>query len=156
MCPTHLSLLYVSILITLGEEYKSCSTSLYSYLNLPITSYLFGPNILLSTLFSKTFSLLSSPKARDQVSHPYRTTGKIIVFYMLLFTFLESRQDIEFWTEWQHALIELILLLILKQIQKQGLHKIENTFKKKNMYPTSVKSFLLLTPKNSVPNRTGL
>jgi hypothetical protein len=32
-----------------------------------------GPNIL-NTLSSKTFSLCSSLKVRDQVSHPYSTT----------------------------------------------------------------------------------
>jgi hypothetical protein len=26
---------------------------------------------------------------RDQVSHPYKTTGKIIVLYILIFVFLE-------------------------------------------------------------------
>jgi hypothetical protein len=43
-----------------------------------------GPNILLGTLFSKTLSLHSSLNASDQVSHPYRTNGKIIVLYMPL------------------------------------------------------------------------
>jgi hypothetical protein len=36
-----------------------------------------GPNIFLNTLFSKLLSLCSSLKVRDQVSHPYSTTGKI-------------------------------------------------------------------------------
>jgi hypothetical protein len=36
-----------------------------------------GPNILLNSLFSKTISLCSSLKVRDQVSHPYSTTYKI-------------------------------------------------------------------------------
>jgi hypothetical protein len=36
-----------------------------------------GPNILLSTLFSNTLGLCSSLSVRDQVSHPYKTTGKI-------------------------------------------------------------------------------
>jgi hypothetical protein len=37
-----------------------------------------GPNILLSTLFSKTLSLHSSLNVSDQLSQPYKTTGKII------------------------------------------------------------------------------
>jgi hypothetical protein len=32
-------------------------------------------------------ALCSSPKVRDQVSHPYSTTGKIIVLYILIFRF---------------------------------------------------------------------
>jgi hypothetical protein len=48
---------------------------------------LFGPNILLSTLFSNTLSLCSSPNVRNQVSHPYRTTGKIIALHILVFKF---------------------------------------------------------------------
>jgi hypothetical protein len=42
-------------------------------------STLLGPNILLSTLFTKTLSLCSCLNVRDQVSHSYRTRGKIIV-----------------------------------------------------------------------------
>jgi hypothetical protein len=42
------------ILIILGEEYKWRSSSLCSFLHLPVTSSLLGPNILLSTLFSNT------------------------------------------------------------------------------------------------------
>jgi hypothetical protein len=44
----------------------------------------FGPNILLSTLFSNTLTVCSSLNVRDQISHPYRTTRKIIVLYILI------------------------------------------------------------------------
>jgi phosphate starvation-inducible membrane PsiE len=78
------------ILIILGEEYKSRSSSLCNYLYSPVTSSLLGPNILLSTLFSNTLSLCSSLYARDQVSHPHRITENIFVFYILIFKFFDS------------------------------------------------------------------
>jgi hypothetical protein len=66
------------------------------FLHPPVTSSLFGPNILLSAsvpLFSNTRN------ARKQVSHPYRATGKIIVLYILILKLFESRRDgRKFWT----------------------------------------------------------
>jgi hypothetical protein len=50
------------------------------HLQFPVTSSLFGPNILLSTLISKVFNLYSLGVG-DQVSHPYKRTGNITVLY---------------------------------------------------------------------------
>jgi hypothetical protein len=47
------------ILIILGEEYKSRSSSLWIFYHSPVTSSVFGPNILLSTPFPNTLSLCS-------------------------------------------------------------------------------------------------
>ena len=72
-----------------------------------------GPDILLSTLFSNTLSLRSSLSVMDQVSHPYKTTGKITVLYIFIFKFLVSKlEDSRFCTEWQQAFPEFNLLLL--------------------------------------------
>jgi hypothetical protein len=49
--------------------------------------------MLLSTLFSNTLSLCASLNVREQVSHPYRTTGKITVVCILIVIFLDSRRE---------------------------------------------------------------
>jgi hypothetical protein len=79
----HPILLHLTILVIFGDEYKLRIFSLCSSLQPVITLSLFGPNILLSTLISNTLSLCSSLNVRDQVSHPCRTTGKIIVLHIL-------------------------------------------------------------------------
>jgi hypothetical protein len=40
-----------------------------------------------------SYSRTSSLNVRDQVSHPYRTTGKITVLYILILIFLDSRRE---------------------------------------------------------------
>jgi hypothetical protein len=82
-CLAHLILRYLIILMMFCKEYKLWSSSLWSFLQSLITSSLFGTNIPLSILFSNTLSLCSSLNVRDQVLHPHRTTGKIIVLYIL-------------------------------------------------------------------------
>src|SRR5215469_8203726 len=73
---------------------------LLNFLHSPVTSSLLGPNTLLNTLFSNTLSLRSSLNVSDQVSHPYKTTGKIIVLYILIFKVSDSKlEDKRFCTE---------------------------------------------------------
>jgi hypothetical protein len=45
---------------------------------------------ILSSLFSNSLNLCSSLNVKDQVSHPYRTTGKIIVLYISIFKFFSE------------------------------------------------------------------
>jgi hypothetical protein len=76
-------------------------------------------SILLSTLFSNTLSLCSSFNVRDQVSHPYRTTGKIVLLYILIFMFIDSRrEDIRFCTE------KVLIKAIINQKRAQTCPKI--------------------------------
>jgi len=91
--PAYLILLDFITRTILGEEYRSLSSSLCSFLHSPVTSSPLGPNFLLNTLFSNTLSLCSSLNVSDQVSHPFKTTGKIIVPYILIFKFLDSKLE---------------------------------------------------------------
>jgi len=71
-CPAQPILLDLITQIIFGEQYRSLSSSLCSFLHSPVTSFLLGPNIL-NALFSNTLSLRSSLDVRDQVPHPYKT-----------------------------------------------------------------------------------
>ena len=74
----------------LGEEYISLSSSLCNFLHTPVTPSLLGPNILLNTL-----SLCSSLSVSGQVSHPYKTTGKIgIIGYVMPNSGFYTRKNI--------------------------------------------------------------
>jgi len=77
--PTHLILVDFIARTTFGEQFKSQSSSLCSFHQTPTTSSLLD----LSILFSIAFNLCSSLIVRDQVSHTYKTTGKILVSYVL-------------------------------------------------------------------------
>ena len=94
--PPHLNLPDLITLILFVEEYRSWSSSICSFTHFPLTPSHLGQNILLSTLFSKSLSLCSSPSVSDQVSHPYKTIGNIIVLcifnFMCLYSKLEDKK----------------------------------------------------------------
>jgi len=60
---------------------------LSNFLHSPVTLSLLDPNILVSTLFPNTLSLRFARNVNDQLSHPYNTTGRIIVLCNLTFAF---------------------------------------------------------------------
>ena len=70
--PAHIILLDFITRTILGEQYRSLSYSLCSFLHSPVTSSLLHPTILPSTLFSNNLSLGSSFNVSDQVSYPYK------------------------------------------------------------------------------------
>jgi hypothetical protein len=60
-----------------GDEYKSSSLSVCTFLHSPVAFCLIGRSIALSALFSNTISPCSSRNMRDRVSHPYEAAGEI-------------------------------------------------------------------------------
>jgi hypothetical protein len=103
--------------ILFGEKYTSLSSSLCSFLHSLVTSSLLDQNIFLSTQFSNTLSLGCSLNVNDQVSHPYKTTGNIIVLCIFNLICLDSKLEYKtFWTEWQQAFPGFSMLLISSRI----------------------------------------
>jgi hypothetical protein len=92
-CPSHISQLDYSNYTWRRVQITKLLVKQFSPLSRLLN--LLGPNIPLSNLSSNTLSLRSSPNFRDQVLHPYRNTGKIIILHILIFTFLTAVQKTE-------------------------------------------------------------
>ena len=93
ICPAYLSLPDFITWMIYGDKYRARSSLLCSLLHTLLTSSLLEPNILLSTLFSKTLCLHSSVNVRDQLSHPYKSTSNIILLFILIFALFHSKLE---------------------------------------------------------------
>jgi hypothetical protein len=86
---------------TLREKCRLLSSSLCSFLHYSVLSSIFGIIFSLAP-YSQTHSAYVPPSVlvSNQVSHPYKTTGKIIVLCTLMFIFLDGKlEDKRFCTE---------------------------------------------------------
>ena len=91
-CPAHPMLLDLTTQTVLGKEYKSRSFLLWNFLQSPVTSSSLDPNVFPSSLLPNTLSLCASLSLRYQVSHPYKTSSKIVVLFILIFLLLRRKK----------------------------------------------------------------
>ena len=83
-CPTHLILLDLNARTILGEDYRSLSSSLCSFLRSFVTPFLLGPHILLSTLFSDTLSGMRRLRVINREGSAFSLTKTVKVNCKLL------------------------------------------------------------------------
>jgi hypothetical protein len=104
----------------LGEKYRILSSLLFSFPISLVTSSFLELSILLNSLSSDTISQSSSRNINDQVSHSHKTTGKVIVQYVLHFNLLDSSLEDKNSApnDKKHLLIRSALKVFLNKILK--------------------------------------
>ena len=91
----HLFLLELIIKIIFGEQYRSFSSLLCSFLHSPHNSSLLDPHMPLNTIFSNNISLRFSRNVSDTVSYPHKTTDEVIFQYIFIFIIFRSKLEIK-------------------------------------------------------------
>ena len=94
-CNPHCILLDIINQVIFGDEYRSFSSSLYSFPHYPVTSSLLGTNILLNTLFSNNISLRSSWNVSDLDPYTYKTSVENKFQFILIFIFFRNKQEVK-------------------------------------------------------------
>jgi hypothetical protein len=96
--PAHFNLLDLIILIILGEEYKSLSSSLRNFLHSPVTSSIVV-QISSSAPCSQTPSIYVPP-LMPQTKFQTHTEQSYRLVYSIFKLFDSRREDRRFWTVW--------------------------------------------------------
>jgi hypothetical protein len=112
MPPPQLISLYFITRTILGEQYRSWSSSLWSFLHSPVISPLLGSNTPLNTLFSNTPAYVPPLMSVNKFQCPKPSFTPILnnsVSYSL-YLCLENwkKRYNRFCTEWQQALLDVI------------------------------------------------
>jgi hypothetical protein len=87
-CPAYLILFDFITRTIFGEDYRSFSSSLCSFLHSPVTSSLLGPNILLNTLFSNPQPTFLPQYERPSFTSIQKNRQNCSSLYPLIFNFL--------------------------------------------------------------------
>jgi hypothetical protein len=110
-CTTLVILLYSILRMMRSYECKFRRFSSCSFHLSPVTSSLLGPTILLRPLTPNILYLCSFVKMTEQVSHPHKIIGKIIVLCFLIFNLSKFKIFSRVWVTLDGVLAWILDLL---------------------------------------------